>query len=184
MRAAAALRHHDPHCRIVLVDGEDEDPYDEPPLSKAVLSSTTLPSLSLTDHIGQGIDYRRGTPAVAVDTAASTVSLSDGSVLRYDSTVLATGSAPRRLRRQRLQHRRRTTLRLVRRRPDAVRTRMGRARTHHQRRRGPHPHRPRPPPAHLDGIARMARRYRQRSSLGPRNTNRVRTNLAEYATQQ
>ena len=97
IRAAAALRHNDPHRRIVLVDGEDEDPYDKPPLSKAVLSNTDLPSPTLTDHIGHGIDYLRGTQAVAVDPAASTLTLGDGSVIGYDSAVLATGSAPRRL---------------------------------------------------------------------------------------
>ncbi|MDV7243487.1 MULTISPECIES: FAD/NAD(P)-binding oxidoreductase [Rhodococcus] len=97
IRAAAALRHNDPHHRIILVDGENEEPYDKPPLSKAVLSNTDLPSPHLTDHFGHGIDYRKGTPAVAVDTAASTLSLGDGSVIRYDNAILATGSAPRHL---------------------------------------------------------------------------------------
>lgn len=97
IRAAAALRHNDPHHRIILVDGENEEPYDKPPLSKAVLSNTDLPSSHLTDHIGQNIDYRKGTPAVAVDTSASTLSLGDGRVIRYDNAILATGSAPRHL---------------------------------------------------------------------------------------
>ncbi|UAK31274.1 FAD-dependent oxidoreductase [Nocardia asteroides] len=97
IRAATTIRRIDPGRRIVVVDGEDEDPYDKPPLSKAVLTQPTLPSVLLPDHLGSEIDHRRATFAVGLNSHTSTLGLHDGSTIEYDSAILATGSTPRRL---------------------------------------------------------------------------------------
>ncbi|MEU1997980.1 FAD-dependent oxidoreductase [Nocardia gamkensis] len=97
IRAAAALRNVDPDRHIILIDGEDEFPYDKPPLSKAVLTSAVVPSVALPDLDRSDIDHRRATDAVGIVARTSTLALSDGTIIRYDSAILATGSAPRRL---------------------------------------------------------------------------------------
>ncbi|MFI9534359.1 NAD(P)/FAD-dependent oxidoreductase [Nocardia fusca] len=98
IRAATTLRSLDPDHRIILIDGEDEEPYDKPPLSKSALTQAEDISFTFSDHHGAGIDYRRATHAVSAAVGESTVNSSDGSLIHYDSAILATGSAPRRLR--------------------------------------------------------------------------------------
>src|SRR3974390_1260227 len=50
----------------------------------------------------RGVPLRYGSPAVAVDAAARTVTLADGTVLRFAKAVFATGSRPLRPRPARL----------------------------------------------------------------------------------
>lgn len=84
---------------ITMVGKEQENPYDRPPLSKQVLAGTweverarlrTAEELEALD-----VDLRLGVEATGL--GVWTVSLSDGSVLRTDATVLATGAVPRTL---------------------------------------------------------------------------------------
>ncbi|MFJ2832832.1 NAD(P)/FAD-dependent oxidoreductase [Streptomyces sp. NPDC087263] len=86
---------------IVLVGEEPEEPYDRPPLSKQLLSGDWEPDrLTLrprADLDKLALDLRLGVRASAVDTAARTVALADGSSLTYDTLVIATGVTPARL---------------------------------------------------------------------------------------
>ncbi|MDX6345852.1 MAG: hypothetical protein QOF84_642 [Streptomyces sp.] len=86
---------------IVLVGEEPEEPYDRPPLSKQLLSGDWEPDrLTLrprADLDKLALDLRLGVRASAVDTAARTVALADGSALTYDALVIATGVTPARL---------------------------------------------------------------------------------------
>ncbi|MDT5210017.1 MAG: 3-phenylpropionate/trans-cinnamate dioxygenase ferredoxin reductase component, partial [Mycobacterium sp.] len=98
--AAEALRDKDFDGRIVLFAAEEHLPYERPPLSKEYLAGkkllgdfTTFSSAWYRDH---HIDLRLGTKVSAIDPKGHTVTLPDGSAVRYDKLTLATGSHPRR----------------------------------------------------------------------------------------
>ncbi|MGW0040366.1 NAD(P)/FAD-dependent oxidoreductase [Rhodococcus sp. NPDC003348] len=99
-KLAQALREKDFDGRIVLFCAEEHLPYERPPLSKDHLIGgkpladfTVHPSDWYRDH---HIDLRLGTTVTALDPAAHTVTLPDGSTVHYDKAALATGSRPRR----------------------------------------------------------------------------------------
>lgn len=95
--AVSTLRAHGWGKKITLVTDEDTPPYSRVPLSKGVLTgvlgrdAVTLPALP------DDVDVRLNTRAAALDVPARIVTLSDGTDLRYDGLVIATGSRPRRL---------------------------------------------------------------------------------------
>ncbi len=86
---------------ITLIGAEDVPPYQRPPLSKGyLLGDMTLERLFLRPlefYADQNITLRLDTRAVAVDGAAKTVQLSDGTALAFDKLALTTGSHPRTL---------------------------------------------------------------------------------------
>lgn len=86
---------------ITLVGDEPIAPYHRPPLSKAWLKGEAdAASLALRPtsfYEDQKVDLRLSRRATAIDRAAKTVSLDDGSVLPYDHLVIATGARARRL---------------------------------------------------------------------------------------
>ena len=98
---AAALRSRGHTGRITLIGEEPAVPYQRPPLSKAYLTGSTgegelalrAPSFFAT----QGIDLRTGERVDRIDRAGRSVTLGSGSVLAYDTLVLATGARPRTL---------------------------------------------------------------------------------------
>src|SRR5690606_38571163 len=75
-------------------------PYERPPLSKAVLRGETQPDVARVHRDGfyadHGIELVTDR-AVALDASARTVELAGGGRIRFDTAVLATGAAPRRL---------------------------------------------------------------------------------------
>src|SRR5207237_2715438 len=86
--------------RIVLIGDEDATPYERPPLSKDVLRGDKQPATArvhpdgfYAEHDIELIVDR----ATALDTVARTVALSGGDTIAFDTAVLATGAAPRRL---------------------------------------------------------------------------------------
>jgi 3-phenylpropionate/trans-cinnamate dioxygenase ferredoxin reductase subunit len=87
--------------RIDMVGEEPHLPYQRPPLSKKYLAGELpLERLLLRQQAfwdGLGVDLRLGRRAVALDRAARTVALDDGSALPYDGLVIATGARPRQL---------------------------------------------------------------------------------------
>jgi len=101
LRVAEGLRGAEFPGRIVMVSDEPHEPYDRPPLSKAVLETEghednielapgeLLASLKL--------DLRLGEPAAALDRARGAVKLQGGAQIPYDRLVLATGSRVRTL---------------------------------------------------------------------------------------
>jgi NADPH-dependent 2,4-dienoyl-CoA reductase/sulfur reductase-like enzyme len=95
-----ALRSRGYDGRIVVVGAERHAPYDRPPLSKAFLAGTaTEADVALLDPDDEGLDveWQLGVPAVGLNAAARAVTLADGSVVRADAVVLATGSRAREL---------------------------------------------------------------------------------------
>ena len=100
-RAAFALRENGYEGSIKLVGEEPHLPYERPPLSKEAITSEELPSpkwVSLPDRFSSlKIECVTGNAAAAIDRRAKAVRLSDGSAVRYEKLLLATGAAPRRL---------------------------------------------------------------------------------------
>jgi 3-phenylpropionate/trans-cinnamate dioxygenase ferredoxin reductase subunit len=92
------LRNYGFEGPITLVGDEPIPPYQRPPLSKAWLKgeadADSLALKPLEFYAEHAIDFRPGTTAVAIDRAAKTVALSDGSTLGYDILVVATGATP------------------------------------------------------------------------------------------
>jgi NADPH-dependent 2,4-dienoyl-CoA reductase/sulfur reductase-like enzyme len=100
LSAARALREQSFDGRIVIIGDEVHAPYDRPPLSKEFLAgSASLDDISLGAPGDQelGLEWRLGTRAVGLDRACRSVLLSDGSEVRADGVVLATGARARRL---------------------------------------------------------------------------------------
>ncbi|GAB3281194.1 FAD-dependent oxidoreductase [Actinocorallia lasiicapitis] len=101
-KAAQTLREEGFEGTVLLVGSEPERPYERPPLSKSVLLGRE-PDDSVYVH--EEIFYRdhdiqllTGTTVLSVDRERRRTRLSDGSELRYDRPLLATGDSPRRLR--------------------------------------------------------------------------------------
>lgn len=101
VRAAEAVREAGFPGRVVLVGDEPHEPYDRPPLSKAVLQAGDgEAAIALSPDGGLaaiGVEARLGRRAVAIDRAARRVELEGGESLAYDRLVLATGSRVRTL---------------------------------------------------------------------------------------
>ncbi len=100
--AVQGLREQGAQGRVVLVGDETDPPYERPPLSKEYLAGrTAVEKLQLHEpdwYAGHGVELLLGTRAGGIDRAARVVQLADGSRISYDRLLLATGSAPRRLR--------------------------------------------------------------------------------------
>ncbi len=98
LRTVESLRAQGFSGRISLVGDEPHQPYDRPPLSKQILAGQ-WPEERAILHRGEladlDVSLHLGTSAVAVDGTA--VELNDGTRLRYDALVAATGLRPRRL---------------------------------------------------------------------------------------
>lgn len=98
LAAATALRDEGFAGSIALIGAEPHLPYDRPPLSKkrppawesvALLPEAAIGKLDLELHLGRC--------AVALDPAARSLTLADGTALAWDACVLATGVEPVRL---------------------------------------------------------------------------------------
>ncbi|MET2829512.1 NAD(P)/FAD-dependent oxidoreductase [Mesorhizobium shangrilense] len=99
-RAALALRDLGYEGPVTLVGDEPHLPYERPPLSKdAMVGDAPAIKAIVSDEMlaKRSIRHIHTIQAVAIDRAAHTVRLSDGSVLAYDKLLLATGSTPRKL---------------------------------------------------------------------------------------
>jgi NADPH-dependent 2,4-dienoyl-CoA reductase/sulfur reductase-like enzyme len=100
-RTVEALRSGGFGGRLVLVGEEAHTPYDRPPLSKQVLAGTWPPeraTIADDEKLAElGLDLRLGHRAESFDAEARRVVLDDGSTLRADAVVLATGARPRNL---------------------------------------------------------------------------------------
>lgn len=85
---------------ITVIGEEDHFPYQRPPLSKdymAAGSPVPLPLRAQRFFAEHDVDSRLGVRVTAIDRAAGTVTLDDGSTLGYSKLVLATGAANRQL---------------------------------------------------------------------------------------
>ena len=100
-KAAETLRAEGFDGPVVLVAGEDEVPYERPPLSKGYLlgkADRESPRVHPGDwYADQDVELRMGVRATHLDPAAHRLTLDDGDQLAYAKLLLATGSSPRRL---------------------------------------------------------------------------------------
>ncbi|MCW3007861.1 MAG: FAD-dependent pyridine nucleotide-disulfide oxidoreductase [Solirubrobacterales bacterium] len=98
--AAVTLRDEGFDGEILLVGEEPELPYERPPMSKQYLSgeqpfeSTLIHPAEL--YRERDIELRLGTSVTAVDARERAVVLADGSRLRADAILVATGARSRR----------------------------------------------------------------------------------------
>jgi NADPH-dependent 2,4-dienoyl-CoA reductase/sulfur reductase-like enzyme len=101
LRAAESLRTGGYSGTITLIGAEPHEPYDRPPLSKALLKGDWEPErvqLRKSSEIeGLELDLRLGVAATALDAANRCVTLDTGDVVSGDGVIIATGSAPRAL---------------------------------------------------------------------------------------
>jgi NAD(P)H-nitrite reductase large subunit len=96
--AAETIRKHAPNDDIVIVGDEPEAPYSRMAIPYLLIGKVGEEGTHLRHGAGHfeklGIVLKRGLRARAVDVAARTVGLDDGSALRYDRLLIATGSSP------------------------------------------------------------------------------------------
>lgn len=101
LSAASTLRSGGHDGDIVVVDPSDALPLDRPPMSKQLLAGDWEPDRAhqpmATRVPDLDLDLRLGTAAAAIDVATRSLTLSDGSTLRADGIVVASGAAARRL---------------------------------------------------------------------------------------
>lgn len=99
-KAVEALRDSDFDGRIALFAEEERLPYERPPLSKEYLAGKkSLTDFTVHDsdwYDDHNVDLRLGSPVSAVNAGEHTVALPDGTTVRYDKLLLATGSSSRR----------------------------------------------------------------------------------------
>ncbi|MEW6633992.1 MAG: FAD-dependent oxidoreductase, partial [Pseudomonadota bacterium] len=99
-RAALALRDLGFEGPVTLIGDEPHLPYERPPLSKEAMTAEAPAIKAITSDellAERSIRHIHSLRAVAIDRAAHTVSLSDGSSIPYEKLLLATGSVPRKL---------------------------------------------------------------------------------------
>ncbi|MFJ2725692.1 NAD(P)/FAD-dependent oxidoreductase [Streptomyces collinus] len=92
LRAAETLRAEGFTGELTLIGDEPYEPYDRPPLSKAVLLGMASPRHTELPHRRE-IDakWRLGVPAYGLDLSAKRVRLADGDEVEYDRLLIATG---------------------------------------------------------------------------------------------
>lgn len=99
--AAAAIREKDAEGRIVLVTEEPHRPYDRVPLSKrylmGALSRDGVYLRPLEFYEEHKIELLTGRKASSLHAGERTLTLDDGTVLRYGRLLLATGGRPKRV---------------------------------------------------------------------------------------
>src|ERR1700722_5017499 len=97
--AAIAARQQDPAAEIRLLTDELSEPYEKPPLSKAVLTGKAKPQdapIAVPGGVaGHRITIEGGTRCAAIDRAGRAVVTDAGARIPYDVLVLATVSINR-----------------------------------------------------------------------------------------
>ncbi len=97
--AALAARAQDPAAEILLITDELCEPYEKPPLSKAVLTRKAMPhEAPIAGPGGVGghkVTLKTGTRCSAIDRAGRAAVTDEGERIPYDALVLATGSINR-----------------------------------------------------------------------------------------
>lgn len=96
VQTAVALREQGFTGTVTLIGAEPHQPYDRPPLSKAVLLGKAEGSAFDVDFESLGIDLRLGREVLGVRVADRELDTEAGPV-PYDILVLATGAEPIRL---------------------------------------------------------------------------------------
>ena len=99
--AALAAKQQDAAAEVALLSDESQEPYEKPPLSKAVLTGKAMPhDAPIAGPKGvaaSGVRLKLDTSVKAIDRAARAVMTDAGERIGYDALVLATGSINRML---------------------------------------------------------------------------------------
>jgi 3-phenylpropionate/trans-cinnamate dioxygenase ferredoxin reductase component len=97
--AAIEAKRRDPEATVTLISEESCEPYERPPLSKAVLlgkaSAADAPIAGPKGLAGHGVKLECGNRCIAIDGAAREILTTSGRRLGYDALVIATGSQVR-----------------------------------------------------------------------------------------
>jgi 3-phenylpropionate/trans-cinnamate dioxygenase ferredoxin reductase component len=97
--AARTLRRRGFDGAITLIGDEPHLPYQRPPLSKGFLQgreqAADLVLINEAWYSDNAVDLRIGTPVTGLDRFSRRVGLADGSSVRADSVLFATGGRPR-----------------------------------------------------------------------------------------
>jgi NADPH-dependent 2,4-dienoyl-CoA reductase/sulfur reductase-like enzyme len=92
LTAAETLRDEGFTGSLTLIGDEPYEPYDRPPLSKAVLlGKASAHHTELPRRRDVDAEWRLGVPATGLDMAARRVRLADGDEVEYDRLLIATG---------------------------------------------------------------------------------------------
>ncbi len=99
--AAIEAKRTDPAAHVLLLTDEPCEPYEKPPLSKAVLTGKALPEHAPIAGRGgtaaHNVVLEQTALCTAIDRAAHMVTTASGRRYPYDALVLATGSLVREL---------------------------------------------------------------------------------------
>src|SRR3954465_374733 len=97
--AALAARAQDAAAEVLLLTDEACEPYEKPPLSKAVLTGKAMPLdapiAGPKGVTGFNVTLKPGARARAIERAQRVVVTEAGERIPYDALVLATGSLNR-----------------------------------------------------------------------------------------
>src|SRR5262245_36473697 len=97
--AALAARQQDAAADVVLLNDEQHEPYEKPPLSKAVLAGKVTPAdapiAGPKGVAGAGVALHSGTRVAAIDRGARAVVTEAGERIGYDAPGLATRAGDR-----------------------------------------------------------------------------------------
>jgi 3-phenylpropionate/trans-cinnamate dioxygenase ferredoxin reductase component len=99
--AAIEAKRRDPQAAVILVSEEPCEPYERPPLSKAVLlgkaAASDAPIAGPKGVAGHGVSLRCDTRCTAIDRSAQEIITASGWRFGYDALVIATGSLVRQI---------------------------------------------------------------------------------------
>ena len=97
--AGLAAKQQDAAAQVLVLTDERQEPYEKPPLSKAVLTGKAMPHdapiAGPKGVCGHGVRLELGTVVKALDRGAHTVVTNTGERIVYDALLLATGSTNR-----------------------------------------------------------------------------------------
>src|SRR6266481_1863985 len=99
--AALAAKQQDVAADVVMLSDEDCEPYEKPPLSKAVLTGKAMPHdapiAGPAGVAGKGITLKPNARVKEIDRGAKAIVTDAGERIPYDALILATGSINREL---------------------------------------------------------------------------------------
>lgn len=99
--AAIEAKRRDLQASVTLISDEPCEPYERPPLSKAVLlgkaAATDAPIAGPKGLAGHGVSLECNTRCTAIDRTAQDIVTASGRRFAYDALVIATGSAVRQI---------------------------------------------------------------------------------------